>query len=192
MAILVFILSLILLVAGAASGYASIDLLPTSDGVLYALGAAVAVSAAVIAFAVGALIRRVDALTEAVKRAAEPAVDNIGAATATTAAAESLETPLAVAEEPAPLADEPVELEAEAPINVNRAGHLPSLTEIESALETPEAPPSLVGRYSSGGANYLIFDDGSIEAEMSDGTFKFASMGEFKRYLVERNAGKAS
>ena len=192
MAILVFILSLILLVAGAASGYASIDLLPTSDGVLYALGAAVAVSAAVIAFAVGALIRRVDALAEAVKRGAEPAVDNIGGATATTAVAESPAAPLAGAEEPAPLADEPVELEAEAPINVNRAGHLPSLTEIESALETPEAPPSLVGRYSSGGANYLIFDDGSIEAEMSDGTFKFASMGEFKRYLVERNTGKAS
>jgi hypothetical protein len=192
MAILVFILSLILLVAGAASGYASIDLLPTSDGVLYALGAAVAVSAAVIAFAVGALIRRVDALAEAVKRGAEPAVDNIGGATATTAVAESPAAPLAAEEESTPLVEEPVELEAEAPINVNRAGHLPSLTEIESALETPEAPPSLVGRYSSGGANYLIFDDGSIEAEMSDGTFKFASMGEFKRYLVERNTGKAS
>ena len=36
-AILIFILSLILLIAAAASGYQSVDLLPTSIGVLYAL-----------------------------------------------------------------------------------------------------------------------------------------------------------
>ncbi len=55
-------------------------------------------------------------------------------------------------------------------------------------METPEAPPSLVGSYSSGGANYKIFADGSIEAELSEGTFKFASMSDFKRHLAEAKA----
>ena len=64
------------------------------------------------------------------------------------------------------------------------SGHLPTLGEIEQAIETPEAPPSLIGRYSSGGANYMIFADGSIEAETQDGTFKFASMGDFKHFLA--------
>ena len=50
--------------------------------------------------------------------------------------------------------------EAEEPVNENRSGHLPTLGEIEQALETPEAPPSLIGRYSSGGANYMIFAGG--------------------------------
>ena len=44
MAILIFVLSLILLVAGAASGYQSLDLLPDSLGVLYALAGAVGVA----------------------------------------------------------------------------------------------------------------------------------------------------
>ena len=62
MAIFVFALSLALLVAGLASGYMSLDLLPTSVGVLYALSGAVAVALAVVAFALGVLTRRIDAL----------------------------------------------------------------------------------------------------------------------------------
>ena len=50
-AIVIFVLSLILLIAGVASGYESLDLLPTSTGVLYALAGAVAVCAAVVTFA---------------------------------------------------------------------------------------------------------------------------------------------
>ena len=188
MAILVFILSLILLAAGVTSGYWSLDLLPTGDGLLYALTGAVAVSASVIVFALGALIRRVDALADIVRRPPESAIDIFAAAGAAAPVVEALATSEAAADEPVPPEEETVPLEDEAPINLNRAGHLPALGETETALETPQ-PPSLVGRYSSGGATYLIFDDGSIEAEMSDGTFKFASMGEFKRYLIERNAG---
>ena len=62
MSILIFVLSLILLIAAGASGYSSIDLLPTSLGVLYALAGAVAACAAVVTFAVAVLIRRIDAL----------------------------------------------------------------------------------------------------------------------------------
>ena len=67
-------------------------------------------------------------------------------------------------------------------------GHLPSLEAIETVLETPETPPSMIGSYSSAGANYKIFADGSIEAENSEGTFRFASMSDFKRHLVDAKA----
>ena len=32
----------------------------------------------------------------------------------------------------------------------------------------------------------MIFADGSIEAETTEGAFKFASMGDFKRFLADR------
>ena len=181
MAVLIFALSLILLVAGAAGGYASLDLLPTSDGVLYALAGAVAVSAAVVTFAIGVAIQRIDGLAKLIGESVSPAPGDIAPASET-AEAEEVE---AESRESLTEADAP---EDESPININRAGHLPSLEAIETSLETPEAQPSLVGRYSSGGANYKIFADGSIEAELPEGTFKFASMSEFKGYLAEAKA----
>ena len=35
----------------------------------------------------------------------------------------------------------------------------------------------------------MIFADGSIEAETQEGTFKFASMGDFKQYLSDLKDG---
>ncbi len=186
MAILVFVLSLVLLIAGLASGYMSLDLLPTGIGVLYAVGGAVGVSMAIVAFALGVVVRRIDVLTELVK---QPPTGGYALAEAAPAdqgfEAPSIETAAPVETGEAEDAGEPP-MPDEEPVNENRAGHPPTLAEIEHAIETPEAPPSLIGRYSSGGANYMIFDDGSIEAEFNEGTFKFASMGEFKQYLVDR------
>jgi hypothetical protein len=191
MAILVFILSLLMLIAGAASAYASLDLLPTSLGLLYVLAAAVAACAAILTFAIGITIRRVDGLTKLIRQAIAEAGEAapqiapyVGAPVAEGAGGSPVASGPA---SPAP-SDEPSEAEDESPININRTGRLPSLDAIESALETPVPTPSLVGRYSSGGANYMIFADGSIEAETSEGTFRFASMSDFKRHLVERRA----
>jgi hypothetical protein len=193
MAILVFVFSLLLLAAGLASGYMSLDLLPTSLGVLYALSGAVAVAFAIVAFALGVLIRRIDALAKLVRQpvallAAEPGA----------AALAPLEAGPLPSEQPASAETESVARaaalaeDAEDPINENRAGHLPTLDAIEPTFETPQRPPNLIGRYSAGGANYMIFEDGSIEAETADGAFKFASMGDFKRYLADRKAEKAN
>jgi len=192
MAILVFALSLVLLVAGLAAGYTSLDLLPTSTGVLYALGGAVAVSAAILTFALGALIRRIDALSELLRQQPASAYSAGEAArvepsfAAPPADAQPSGAEAEAREAQAEEGGEPVAEAAEEPINENRFGHLPTLGEIEHAIETPEAPPSLIGRYSSGGANYMIFADGSIEAETQEGSFKFASMGDFKQYLADR------
>jgi len=195
MAILVFALSVVLLVAGLAGGYVSLDLLPTSAGVLYALGGAVAGSAAILVFALGLVIRRIDALSELLRQqptsaygAGEAArIDPSFAAPPADAQPSGAEAEAREAQ--AEVGGEPVAEAAEEPINQNRSGHLPTLGEIEHAIETPEAPPSLIGRYSSGGANYMIFADGSIEAETQEGSFKFASMGDFKQYLADRKDG---
>jgi len=160
MAILIFVLALVLLAAAAASGYQSLNLLPTGIGVLYALAGAVAACAAVLAFAIALLIRRIDALARTVRESALP----MG------------ETSPAEMGSPAPLATEEEALQSGG----------------EAVLESPEPkrPPSLIGSYSSAGANYKIFSDGSIEAETSAGTFKFASMADFKRHLAEAKGGR--
>jgi hypothetical protein len=201
MAILIFVLSLVLLVAGAASGYQSLDLLPDTMGVLYALAGAVGVAAAVVTFAIGAAILRIDALVRLMRQSAAPAIldtapdsEPAPAALDTTSKIEparpeeAVFAPVAVEAETPESADEPAAADDESPININRAGHLPSLDAIESVLETPETPPSMIGSYSSAGANYKIFADGSIEAETSEGTFKFPSMSDFKRHLVDAKA----
>jgi hypothetical protein len=185
MAILIFVLSFILLLAGAASGYQSLDLLPTGIGVLYALAGAVAASAAVVTFAIGMAIRRIDSLATLVRQSAAPAIPDVAPVSESAPVREAIAPPVAAEAETGERVDEAPVTEDESPININRSGHLPTLEPIETVLETPETQPSLVGRYSSAGANYKIFADGSIEAETSEGTFRFASMGEFKRHLVE-------
>jgi hypothetical protein len=195
MAILIFGLSLILLVAGVASGYQSLDLLPTSLGVLYALAGAVAVCGAVVTFAIAVAIRRIDALTKLMAQSAGPSA--LPAAFEVTRSTEAAPAEVVFAAPSAIEARAPESVEApaaedESPININRTGHLPSLETIDTVLETPEpeTPPSLIGSYSSAGANYKIFADGSIEAETTEGTFKFASMGDFKRHLTETKGNR--
>jgi hypothetical protein len=192
MSALIFALSFTLLVAGAASGFQSVDLLPTSIGVLYALAGAVAVCAAVVTFAIAVAIRRIDALAKLLQQPAEPSA-LLGPLDMTSATGTA---PVAPIEAGAPESGNGgAAAEDDSPININRTGHLPSLEAIETALETPEepqGPPSLIGSYSSAGANYKIFADGSIEAETGDGTFKFASMSDFKRHLLGTKGAKAA
>lgn len=194
MAILIFVLSLILLIAGAASFYQALDLLPTGMGVLYAFGAAVAACAAVLAFAIAVAIRRIDTLTKLIRQSAAPATVETAPSNATAPPVNGVFAASSADEAgPSKRADEASAAEDESPININRTGHLPSLETVETVLETPEepqGPPSLIGSYSSAGANYKIFSDGSIEAETSEGTFKFASMTDFKRHLIERKSNR--
>ncbi len=203
MVVLVFALGVILAVAGGGALFASVDLLPTEVGILYAGCGTIALCSGIIILAIGALLRRVDQLADEFgARSAEPAF-------ATAAAAQGLaahphiepefRSEAHLHAEPAPSAEHGTSVEAreaepapatapleeeEDPLNENRAGHLPTLAEVEHAIAEPEAPPTLVGRYSAGGADYMIFSDGTIEAETEQGAFKFASMGDFKAYLA--------
>lgn len=53
--------------------------------------------------------------------------------------------------------------------------------------EPPKPEPAVVGRYSSGDTNYLMFADGSIEAQTPEGVMRFASLTELKRFVEKRN-----
>ena len=67
---------------------------------------------------------------------------------------------------------------------------------VEAAPPTPkpavfEPPahvpaPTEVGRYNAGGATYVMFSDGSIEAETETGAYRFASMAELRDYIEQR------
>ena len=189
MAILIFVLSFVLLIAAGAGGYQSIDLLPTSTGVLYALAGVVAACAALVTFAIGVMVWRIDALTKLVRQSAAPAAFEITPCSETAPFEEVFAAPPAIRADAPENAENAPASEDESPININRTGHLPSLETIGTVLETPEeqqGPRSLIGSYSSAGANYKIFSDGSIEAETSEGTFSFRSMADFKRHLVEQ------
>ncbi len=199
MAVFVFVLSFVLLAVGAASGYMSLDVLPTAPGLVYAFAGAASVVGAIVVFALGILVLRVGNLTEALREQAAAAealsaeapalVDEIAEPASETALDEATAATETEAH-PASGEGEGETAESEEPLNENRAGHLPTLSEIEKAIETPGRPPTLIGRYSSGGGHYMIFSDGTIEAETEEGAFKFASMGDFKQFLLHRNATK--
>ncbi len=165
MAIAVFVLGAALIAGGLGSWAAAINLVPTEMGLLYAVSGVMFVNAGAVVLAIGALILRIG-------RPAAPAVK-------AAAAPEAPDTP--AADPPAPTAGAP-----EDDVNLNRSGHLPSLRGIEEAIAHPEAAPQVVGRYTAGGAKYMIYSDGTIEAETEEGAFRFASMGEFKSYVANR------
>jgi hypothetical protein len=211
MAIFVFILGLLLTVLGCGALIASVNLVPTDMGILYAGCGAVAASSGLIVVSIGALISRVDALADAFsipspepapfetlalepeppfapepvppEEASEPIAERSAAS-----AEERVENE-PIADRSAASAEERVENE---PINENRAGRLPTLAEVEHAIIEPGAPPTLVGRYTAGGAHYMIFSDGTIEAETEQGAFRFASMGDFKAYIAGRGSNDAA
>lgn len=201
MAIFTFLLGIVFVAAGLGGIVASINLLPTELGLLYAGCGVLAICAGGVMLAIGALIMRLGALRAAVERAqgregwqtAVSAVDGWPAAApaaevasrgAEAPAFDGAAAPTAYELESAVAPEDGSPLEEDDAVNENRSGHLPSMAQIEHALVEPEAAPTLVGRYSAGGANYMIFSDGSIEAETEEGAFKFASMSDFKAYLA--------
>ena len=194
MAIFVFILGLMLTILGCGALIASVNLVPTDMGILYAGCGAVAASSGLIVISIGALIRRVDALADAFSMPSpEPTpFETLALEPEPPFAPEPAppeEAPEPIAERSAASADERVENE---PINENRVGRLPTLAEVEHAIVEPGAPPTLVGRYTAGGAHYMIFSDGTIEAETEQGAFRFASMGDFKAYIAGRGSNDAA
>ena len=58
----------------------------------------------------------------------------------------------------------------------------PSAPAPEPAAPIPEAR-TVVGRYASGGNTYVMFENGSIEAETPQGRFTFASLDELKAFV---------
>lgn len=57
--------------------------------------------------------------------------------------------------------------------------------EQEAELEIgPEAPPAtVIGSYNSGGNQYVMYSDGSIEAHLPNGLHRFSSLDELKQFI---------
>ncbi|ALA18822.1 MULTISPECIES: hypothetical protein [unclassified Chelatococcus] len=104
---------------------------------------------------------------------------------------------------PAPAADEETPEEAEVGLEADRAEEVPAergeLEEHEGAEEAAPAgeeadaataAPTVVGTYSAGGNLYVMYSDGSIEAETGRGVFKFASLDELKNYIATGEGGQ--
>lgn len=89
------------------------------------------------------------------------------------------------------------EADLSAPPENGKAAHVadeplalrPSLSETpdtpqpEPASPPPETAPQVVGTYASGGNTYVMFADGSIEAETPRGRYNFNSLDELKAFV---------
>jgi hypothetical protein len=47
-----------------------------------------------------------------------------------------------------------------------------------------EPAPAVIGTYNSGDNRYVMFSDGSIEAETPEGVFRFNSLDELKEFIA--------
>ena len=137
-----------------------------------------------IVVAIGALIRKIDSVSR-VPRVARAQIESAPRVEPVLEPEPPVE-PDAPPESDEASAEPDAPVDEEDPVNENRAGRLPTLAEVEHAIAEPERPPTLVGRDKSGGAHYMIFSDGTIEAETEQGAFRFASMGDFKAFIADR------
>ena len=94
------------------------------------------------------------------------------------------------APEPAPKPVVPVVEHPVPPAPVNSPGIAPlrSSLDVEPERVAERAPEERiertpVGRYSSGGNTYVMFDDGAIEADTPNGRFTFGSLDELKAFV---------
>jgi len=80
----------------------------------------------------------------------------------------------------------------EASAKLEAASEPPALRPSLDAAPEPEPEPepetkpetrTVVGRYASGGNTYVMYEDGSIEAETPQGRFTFASLDELKAFV---------
>ena len=69
----------------------------------------------------------------------------------------------------------------------------PPASDEQAVHGTPPADPApeVVGTYVSGGNTYVMFSDGSIEAETPRGRFTFESLEELKAFVEAGGEGEA-
>jgi hypothetical protein len=61
--------------------------------------------------------------------------------------------------------------------------------EPEGAASDASHPPAVVGTYNSGDNKYVMFSDGSIEAQTPSGVFRFQSLDELKEFIAAGGEG---
>jgi hypothetical protein len=70
------------------------------------------------------------------------------------------------------------------------ADAIPEPAPLDQVPATPEpkpvtgAAPTVIGTYNSGGNAYVMYSDGSIEAETPGGRYRFHSLDELKEFIA--------
>jgi hypothetical protein len=67
--------------------------------------------------------------------------------------------------------------------NAQRSAPEVQLHAAEPVGGAPPSEPAVIGRYTSGNTTYVMFADGSIEAETPNGVLRFASLADLKVYV---------
>jgi hypothetical protein len=80
--------------------------------------------------------------------------------------------------EPTPHQEPEPELHREPMPEPVAAEAAPAPSEVE-----PAAKPDVIGHYEAHGAHYVMYADGSIDAQTAHGTYHFGSMEELKRFI---------
>ncbi|WP_201863630.1 hypothetical protein [Microvirga soli] len=62
----------------------------------------------------------------------------------------------------------------------------------DKAESDEEGPATVIGTYNSGDNKYVMFSDGSIEAQTPGGTFRFQSLDELKEFIAAGGEGSSS
>jgi hypothetical protein len=62
----------------------------------------------------------------------------------------------------------------------------------DEASPDEESPATIIGTYNSGDNKYVMFSNGSIEAQTPSGTFRFQSLEELKEFIAAGGEGNAS
>ena len=63
---------------------------------------------------------------------------------------------------------------------------------VDEAGSDEERPATVVGTYNSGDNRYVMFSDGSIEAQTPSGVFRFQSLDELKEFIAAGGEGNAN
>jgi hypothetical protein len=92
------------------------------------------------------------------------------------------------------LADAESEHELETASEIAPAPVQPDLEEEPEEEIAPDAsePATVVGTYNSGDNKYVMFSDGSIEAQTPSGVFRFKSLDELKEFIAAGGEGNSS
>jgi hypothetical protein len=64
--------------------------------------------------------------------------------------------------------------------------------EAEEAGSDEAHPATVVGTYNSGDNRYVMFSDGSIEAQTPSGVFRFQSLDELKEFIAAGGEGSGN
>ncbi|MGF9759516.1 hypothetical protein AAII07_30415 [Microvirga sp. 0TCS3.31] len=62
----------------------------------------------------------------------------------------------------------------------------------DGATSDEDSPATIIGTYNSGDNKYVMFSDGSIEAQTPSGTFRFQSLDELKEFIAAGGEGNSS